>query len=138
MNYTSVKIRKGNSGWGDDMILTPTEEKNIVLSVTNGGIHPVAQRIADLSGAKAVDGFKNSVPDENVMVAVINCGGTARIGIYPKKRIPTVDLYPGSPSGPLAQYITADIFVSAVGLENISRADPNEAVTVPPPHLRKA
>lgn len=133
MNYTSVKIRKGNSGWGDDMILTPTEEKNIVLSVTNGGIHPVAQRIADLSGAKAVDGFKNSVPDENVMVAVINCGGTARIGIYPKKRIPTVDLYPGSPSGPLAQYITADIFVSAVGLENISRADPNEAVTVPPP-----
>lgn len=57
------------------------------------------------------------------MAAVINCGGTARIGVYPKKRIPTVDIYPGSPSGPLAKFITADIFVSAVGAKQVSLAD---------------
>lgn len=129
MSYHSVKIVKGSGGWGNDMILPPpTEEKNVVLSVTNGGIHPVAAKIAELSGGVAVDGFKNSVPDEKVMVAVINCGGTARIGVYPKKRIPTVDLYPGSPSGPLAKYITEDIFVSDVGVQNISRTD--DAATV--------
>ncbi|WP_455130778.1 PTS glucitol/sorbitol transporter subunit IIB [Propionibacterium acidifaciens] len=123
MSHQSVKVVKGNGGWGDDMILTPTDEKNIVLSVTGGGIHPVAARIAELSGAEAVDGFTNSVEDDKVLAAVINCGGTARIGVYPKKRINTIDIYPGSPTGPLAKYITEDIFVSAVGLDQIGPAD---------------
>lgn len=129
MSYQSVKIVKGNGGWGDDMILTPTDEKNVVLSVTNGGIHPVAARIAELSGAEAVDGFSNHVDDARVMAAVINCGGTARIGVYPKKRIPTVDVYPGSPTGPLAKFITADIFVSAVGVDQVTTAQATEANT---------
>ncbi len=129
MSYQSVKIVKGNGGWGDDMILTPTDEKNVVLSVTNGGIHPVAARIAELSGAEAVDGFSNHVDDARVMAAVINCGGTARIGVYPKKRIPTVDVYPGSPTGPLAKFITADIFVSAVGVDQVTTAQATEATT---------
>ncbi|RLP10089.1 PTS glucitol/sorbitol transporter subunit IIB [Propionibacterium australiense] len=123
MSYRSVKVVKGNGGWGNDMILTPTDEKKIVMSVTGGGIHPVAARIAELSGAEAVDGFTNSVEDDKVLAAVINCGGTARIGVYPKKRINTIDIYPGSPTGPLAKYITEDIFVSAVGLDQISLAD---------------
>ena len=129
MSYQSVKIVKGNGGWGDDMILTPTDEKNVVLSVTNGGIHPVAARIAELSGAEAVDGFSNHVDDARVMAAVINCGGTARIGVYPKKRIPTVDVSPGSPTGPLAKFITADIFVSAVGVDQVTTAQATEATT---------
>ena len=129
MSYQSVKIVKGNGGWGDDMILTPTDEKNVVLSVTNGGIHPVAARIAELSGAEAIDGFSNHVDDARVMAAVINCGGTARIGVYPKKRIPTVDVYPGSPTGPLAKFITADIFVSAVGVDQVTTAQATEATT---------
>ncbi|SPF68158.1 protein-Npi-phosphohistidine-sugar phosphotransferase [Propionibacterium ruminifibrarum] len=123
MSYRSVKVVKGNGGWGNDMVLTPTDEKKVVMSVTGGGIHPVAARIAELSGAEAVDGFTNSVEDDKVLAAVINCGGTARIGVYPKKRINTIDIYPGSPTGPLAKYITEDIFVSAVGLDQISLAD---------------
>ena len=107
MSARSVHVRKGRGGWGDGLTLTPTETKDVVLSVTGGGIHPVAARIAELTGAEAVDGFTTHIEDERVMVAVINCGGTARIGVYPKKRIPTVDIYPGSPSGPLAKYITA-------------------------------
>ncbi|EKX67793.1 PTS sorbitol transporter subunit IIB [Streptomyces ipomoeae] len=117
--YPSVFVRKGAGGWGDGLTLRRTETRNKVLSVTGGGIHPVAQRIADLTGAEAVDGFRTTVPDDEVICAVINCGGTARIGVYPRKRIPTIDVYPGSPGGPLAQFITEDIFVSDVGLDDI-------------------
>ena len=122
MSYQSVSIRKGRGGWGAGLTLTPTDEKKVVLSVTSGGIHPVAARIAELSGAEAVDGFTNQVPDDQVLCAVINCGGTARIGVYPRKRIPTVDVYPGEPGGPLAQFITEDIFVSAVTPNEVSLA----------------
>lgn len=120
--YQTVSIRKGRGGWGAGLTLTPTDEKRIVLSVTGGGIHPVAQRIAELSGAEVVDGFTNHVADDQVLCAVINCGGTARIGVYPRKRIPTVDVYPGEPGGPLAQFITEDIFVSAVTPNEVSVA----------------
>ncbi|NGO08091.1 PTS glucitol/sorbitol transporter subunit IIB [Streptomyces sp. HC44] len=117
--YPSVFVRKGTGGWGNGLTLRRTDTRNKVLSVTGGGIHPVAQRIAELTGAEAVDGFRTSVPDEEVICAVINCGGTARIGVYPRKRIPTIDVYPGSPGGPLAQFITEDIFVSAVGVDDV-------------------
>ncbi len=121
--YRSVFVRAGRNGWGRGLELTPTAQRNKVISVTGGGVHPVAQRIAELSGAEAVDGFRTSVPDEEVLAAVINCGGTARIGVYPRKRIPTVDVFPGEPGGPLAQFITEDIFVSAVGPEEVSLHD---------------
>ena len=120
--YRSVFVRAGKNGWGPGLELTPTPEKNKVISVTGGGIHAVAARIAELSGAEAVDGFRTHVPDDQVLAAVINCGGTARIGVYPRKRIPTVDVYPGEPGGPLAQFITEDIFVSAVGTEDVALA----------------
>jgi PTS system glucitol/sorbitol-specific IIC component len=118
--FRPVFVRPGRNGWGQGLELTPTPEKYKVISVTGGGIHPVAQRIAELSGGEAVDGFRTMVEDAAVLAAVINCGGTARIGVYPRKRIPTVDVFPGEPGGPLAQFITEDIFVSAVGLDDVS------------------
>lgn len=117
--YKKVFVNKGKGGWGKGLELKPEGKKTKVASVTGGGIHPVAQRIADLTGAEAVDGFKNSVPEEEMMAAVIDCGGTARIGVYPMKRIPTVDILPSSPSGPLSKHITEDIFVSGVKPEDI-------------------
>lgn len=134
MSYQSVSIRKGRGGWGAGLTLTPTDEKKVVLSVTSGGIHPVAAKIAELSGAEAVDGFTNSIPDERVAAVVINCGGTARIGVYPKKRLLTIDVYPGSPSGPLAQFITDDVFVSAVSpgdVESLGDVSVPTAISVP-------
>lgn len=121
--YKSVFVEPGNNGWGVGFTLTPTDKKNKVVSVTGGGIHPVAQRIADLTGAEAWDGFKNQVPEDEMLCAVIDCGGTARIGVYPMKRIPTVDILPSSPSGPLAKHITEDIFVSGVKPESIKLTD---------------
>ncbi|MEL0626144.1 PTS sorbitol transporter subunit IIB [Salinibacterium amurskyense] len=125
--YRNVFVKPGNGGWGKGLLLEPSAEKNVVLSVTGGGIHPVAARIAELTGAEAVDGFTNSIPEERVVAVVINCGGTARIGVYPKKRMMTVDVFPGEPSGPLAKYITDDVFVSAVGTDNVELVDGEHA-----------
>ena len=98
--YRKVKITKGSSGWGGPLVLEPNETCNKVLCVTGGGIHPVAAKIAEMTGAETVDGFKTTVPDEQVLVAVVDCGGTARCGVYPKKRINTVNLVPVGAVGP--------------------------------------
>ena len=48
--YKTIKINAGDGGWGGPLTVTPTETCHTVLSVTGGGIHPVAQAIADMSG----------------------------------------------------------------------------------------
>lgn len=128
--YKAVKISKGRDGWGGPLVIQPTEERNKVVSVTGGGIHPVAQRIADLTGCEAVDGFRTPPLESEMAVVIVDCGGTARCGVYPRKRIPTVNLPPVGQSGPLAQYIKEDIYVSGVRIENIAMADGSEMPVV--------
>ena len=53
------------------------------------------------------------------MVAVIDCGGNSRVGTYPRLGIPTVDIKMQGPAGPLAKFITEDIFVSGVTPKDI-------------------
>ena len=74
--YNTIKINTGDGGWGGPLTVTPTDKCHTVLSVTGGGIHPVAQKIADLSGGVAVDGWKTTLPDDEIMVAVVDCGGS--------------------------------------------------------------
>ncbi len=119
MAYQSIKISKGSHGWGGPLVITPTESKKYIYSITGGGIHPVAQRIAELTGAEAIDGMKKSIPFDEMAVAVIDCGGSARVGVYPMKKVFTVDVNPASPSGLLANYITEDLFVSGVTINDI-------------------
>ena len=119
MSYNTIKINAGDGGWGGPLTVTPTEKCHTVLSVTGGGVHPVAQAIADMAGGVAVDGWKTTLPDDEIMVAVVDCGGTARCGVYPKKGIFTVNLMPVGQSGPLAQFITPEIYCSAVKEKDI-------------------
>lgn len=121
--YKPVKISSGSGGWGGPLTIQPTDQRNKVVSVTGGGIHPIARRIADLTGMEAVDGFKAPPVEGEMAVVVVDCGGTARCGVYPRKRIPTVNVMPVGQSGPLAQYITEDIYVSGVKADNIELAD---------------
>ena len=87
---------------------------DMLIGVTGGGIHPIAARIAELSGCAAVDGFKTKVPFEQMLCVVIDCGGTARVGVYPMKKVKTIDIYATTPSGPLFRFITEEYFVSGV------------------------
>jgi PTS system glucitol/sorbitol-specific IIC component len=120
MTFQSVIVHKGKGGWGGPLTLTPDNTKKYVISVTGGGIHPVAKRLAELTGTTAVDSFKNPVAREETLAAVIDCGGTARCGTYPKMRIPTINIKLQEPSGPLAKFITEDIFVSGTTTEDMS------------------
>ena len=118
--YKNIKITKGSAGFGGPLIIEPNETRNKVLCVTGQQISPVAEKIAEMTGCELVDGFKTTVPDEEVAVAVVNCGGTARCGVYPKKRIKTVNVEPVGAVGPLAMYITEDIYVSDVKESNLA------------------
>jgi PTS system glucitol/sorbitol-specific IIB component len=129
MAYKPVKISKGAGGWGGPLVIEPTDQRNKVVSVTGGGIHPVASLIAEMTGAEAVDGFKSPPVEGEMAVVVVDCGGTARCGVYPRKRIPTVNLTPVGQAGPLAQFITEDIYVSGVKPANVTMADGSEPAT---------
>lgn len=118
--YKACRAEHGLRGWGGPLVIQPTKQRNLVYSVTGGGIHPVAQKIADITGAKTFDGFKSKAAFEEIAVAVIDCGGTARVGVYPMKGIPTIDIHAATPSGPLAKYINETNFVSGVKAENIT------------------
>lgn len=129
--YKSITIKAGEGGWGGPLTIEATEKCHKVLSVTGGGIHPIAQLIADMTGGEALDGFKTGAPDEEIMVAVVDCGGTARCGVYPKKGIYTVNLTPVGQSGPLAQFIQPDIYVSGVTESCITSADGSAPTPAP-------
>lgn len=122
--FRSIKVEKGSGGFGGPLIITPTEKKNKVMFITGGGTEPEClQKIVELSGLTPVNGFKTNCPEEELALVIIDCGGTLRCGIYPKKRIPTINTNPVGKSGPLAQFIKEDIYVSGVTSAQISLAD---------------
>ena len=133
--YRAITITKGSAGWGGPLSMKPTDKRNKVVSVTGGGIHPVAAKIAEMSGATPVDGFSTGVPDDEIMVVVIDCGGTARCGVYPKKKLYTVNLTAVGQSGPLAKFITEDLYVSDVTESCIAYADDSAVAQAAKPAL---
>ena len=131
--FRAVKVERGPQGWGGPLIIEPTAEKDKIVAVTGGGIPDVAQKIADLTGATVVDGFKRPPLESEIAAVIVDCGGTARAGVYPRKRIPTINLLPVGQAGPLAQFITEDIYVSGVREKNISPADGSESAAAATP-----
>lgn len=128
--YRSIKVVKGTGGFGGPLVITPTEKRNKVMFITGGGAEPEClNKIVELTGLIPVNGFKTNCPEDELALVIIDCGGTLRCGIYPKKRIPTINTNPVGKSGPMAQYITEDIYVSGVTSSQISLADGSEVPT---------
>jgi glucitol/sorbitol PTS system EIIB component len=127
--FRAVRIEHGPQGWGGPLVIEPTAEKDKIMAVTGGGIPELAHRLAEMTGGEAVDGFRAPPPESEVAAVVIDCGGTARCGVYPRKRVPTINLTPVGASGPLARFITEDIYVSGVRPDNLSLADGSEAAS---------
>lgn len=127
-NYKSIRVEHGAGGFGGPLVITPTEQKNKVMFITGGGAEPEClQKIVELTGLIPVNGFKTKCPEEELALVIIDCGGTLRCGIYPKKRIPTINTNPVGKAGPMAKYITEDIYVSGVTSKQVSLADGSEA-----------
>ena len=134
--FKSVTISRGPGGWGGPLVITPTAERDKIMAVTGGDIPEVARQLAAMTGATVVDGFRAPPPESEVAAVVVDCGGTARCGVYPRKRIPTINLMPVGQSGPLAEFITEDIYVSGVKVDNLKASDgsapaPSAAFTAP-------
>lgn len=124
-----LKVSRGSNGWGGPLYLKNEPGKKIV-SMTGNFIDPVAEKIAEMLGLEVVNGFKHTPQDTEILCVIINCGGTLRCGIYPKKRVPTINVTPVGKSGPLAEFILEDIYVSDVresNLELVSGVKVNEA-----------
>lgn len=122
--YRSIRVEKGPGGFGGPLIITPTEQRNKVMYITGGGAEPEClQKIVELTGLIPVNGFKTNCPEEELALVIIDCGGTLRCGIYPKKGIPTINVMPVGKSGPMAQYITESIYVSAVTPKQVFAAE---------------
>ena len=90
----AIRIERGPQGFGGPLIIRPTEQKNKVMYITGGGTAPEClKKIVELSGMTPVDGFHGSAPEEELAMVIVDCGGTLRCGIYPQKRIPTVNRF---------------------------------------------
>lgn len=114
MSEKIIKVEKGSAGWGGPLYIKKDGKRNKVLSMTAAGIQEVTLKIAEILGCEVIDGFKTGVPDDEVAVVVIDCGGTARCGVYPKKQIPTINTNAVGKAGPLAKFITEEYYVSDV------------------------
>ena len=122
--YRAIRVEKGSGGFGGPLTIQGTEKKNKVMYITGGGVAPeILSKIVELSGLEPVNGFKTSCPEDELALVIIDCGGTLRCGLYPKKRIPTININPVGKAGPLAQFIKEDIYVSGVTDANIFPAE---------------
>ena len=136
--YGSIYIEKGPGGYGGPLVVTPTKQRHKVMYILGEmDKPPCLDRIVELSGMTPVDSYKETVPEDEIALAIVDCGGTLRCGIYPKKRIPTINIMPVGAAGPLAEFILEDIYASAVGPDQIRRASAEEVRTIEEPRLEK-
>lgn len=126
---TTLKVRAGKGGWGNELLINFPKGKKIMYMV--GGTRPaLVDRLVELTGLEAVNGFKESCDYDEMAVAVIDCGGSMRCGLYPKNNVPTLNVMPTGKSGVMAKHINENNYVSNVDVDCIYLADESKTVEV--------
>src|SRR5699024_1399947 len=115
-----ARIVKGSGGFGGPLEIGIEGKKDKVMYVTGGHRHEIVDKICEITGGSPVNGFETSVAEDEIMVAVIDCGGPLRCCIYHQIGIETVKIMATGKSGPLRQHMTEDIYVSNVDVEQVS------------------
>jgi len=116
-------VSKASGGFGTPLEIVAEGKRCKVVCMTGAGIHPVAVKIAEIIGGEAVDGFKKPVPDAEIACVIVNCGGSLRLGMFPKKGLKTINLNPTGPSGPFAAYCKEGLYVSGSTVKNVVSAE---------------
>lgn len=117
----NIIVTNNNGGYGGPLKIRPTEEKNkFMYLLSSGDVAPEVTKISELTGMTAINGYTEKVQEEELALVVIDCGGSLRCGVYPRKGIPTINLEPTGRSGLLWQYMTEDLYVSGSDVSNIN------------------
>ncbi|MFA0086049.1 PTS glucitol/sorbitol transporter subunit IIB [Vibrio sp. 10N.261.51.F12] len=124
---TTLRVKAGKGGWGSELLINFPSNKKIMYMV--GGTRPaLVDKLVELTGLEAVDGFAEGCDYEEMACAVIDCGGSMRCGLYPKNNIPTLNVMPTGKSGVMAKYINESNYVSSVDVDCVSFANQTETV----------
>ena len=121
-DYKAVRVEAGRGGWGGPLTIKPTADRPLVYSVTGGGIHPVAAKIAEADRRGGLRRLQELGPLRQDRGRGHRLRRHRPGRVYPMKKVPTVDVHATSPAGPLAMFIKEDIFVSGVGPDNVKEA----------------
>ena len=108
-----LKIVAGNGGYGGPVLIPLDGTRKNVVYLTGSGERPqFVDHVVEQTGFIPVNGFMEKVQEEDIALMVIDCGGSLRCGVYPRKGIPTANLIATGRSGPLWSYMTEDLYVS--------------------------
>lgn len=115
-----IIINNNNGGYGGPLKVVSTNKKNkFMYLLSSGNVTPEVLKIIELTGMIAINGYTEKVQEEELALVVIDCGGSLRCGVYPRKGIPTINLEPTGRSGLLWQYMTEDLYVSGSEVTDI-------------------
>lgn len=71
-DYRAITIEKGSGGFGGPLTVKPEEGKDVLLFITGGGAEPeIVEKIVSLTGCRAVNGFKTTVPEKEIFLVIL-------------------------------------------------------------------
>ena len=77
--YGSIYIEKGPGGYSGPLVVTPTDQRNKVMYILGEmDKPPCLDRIVELSGMIPVDSYKETVPEDEIALAIVDDTSEAR------------------------------------------------------------